>query len=158
MCNTVKPWFVKHTCNIKALRVSVQHSISKLTIRGARQLGISYHSVQQILHPDLHLFLFPSWHLWWQECLPIFHSAPHSPSIYSCNFFLWGFLNKKLLTKKMSTLMALRSLIIQPRCTLSEDLHTKVGTNIHLEEVLRQIGESLWTHALDTILRASVLQ
>lgn len=75
MRNAEKSWFVKHTCNIKALRVSIQHSTSKETIRGARQLGISYHSVQQILHPDFLWFPFPSWNLWWQEYLPIFHSV-----------------------------------------------------------------------------------
>lgn len=61
--------------------------------------------------------------------LPFSTVPPQSPNIYPCNFFLWGFLNKKLLMKKSSTVMGLRALIIQPCCTLSEDLHHKVGTN-----------------------------
>jgi len=41
---------------METLSVVTQHNSSKSTRKAQRQLGISFHSVQQGLHSNLHLF------------------------------------------------------------------------------------------------------
>jgi hypothetical protein len=65
---------------------------------------------------------------------------PHSPDINPCNIFLWGFMSDKHYSRKPGSLMELTATIIQLCCTISEDLCSKVVTNVQvrLEEVMRQ--------------------
>jgi hypothetical protein len=57
---------------------------------------------------------------------------PNSPDLNTCDYFLWGFLKKKIFLKKPRIIMELRALIIQACKEITEDARCRV---INITEV-----------------------
>ena len=93
-------------------------------------------------------FLYETFNLrvmshWFPEC----HEGgklwpPHSPDIYPCDFFLWGFLTEKVFQRRPENVAQLRAHIVKLCRALSEDVCRKVVTNarVRLQEVVRRNG------------------
>jgi hypothetical protein len=89
---------------------------------------------------------FPSWNLRWHADISPFSMASQvwthlatSQPIYTnhFNFFLHGFMKKKLIMRKFTTLVECKALIIQLCCTVAEDTCQRWShVYIHLDEVM----------------------
>ena len=89
---------------------------------------------------------FPSWNLWWHADVSPFSMASHvwthlatSQPIYIShfNFFLQGFLKKKLFMRKCTTLVECKALIIELCCTVADNMCQRWShVHIYLDEVM----------------------